>query len=152
MGKHKNAPSNGTAMLEERAHILSKVAKEVDIELFLMAQTNQVGIKAAKDFKDKEPGPEVDQIRGTDVLAHLSHALWIVRKHKSNNEAQVKDRKLEVWHKLAREGQHMLVPGRDKVISVKKPIDMSLIRINYPCQSIDYDNTFEEIDRLNSDL
>ena len=74
--RHKSAPHNESAMMEERAYKLMSAAKELQIDLFVLAQMNRVGM----DALSAKQAPGLDQIRGTDAISHVCHAVWIARK------------------------------------------------------------------------
>ena len=50
------------------------VAKQLEIDLIVLAQMNRVGMDACRQ---EGRAPTLDQIRGTDALSHVSHAVWI---------------------------------------------------------------------------
>ena len=81
-------------MMEERAYKLMTCAKELGIDLIVLAQMNRVGM----DVVGKKEAPGLDQIRGTDALSHVSHAVWIVRKAPGDDNTPNVDRDLEFWH------------------------------------------------------
>ena len=82
LARHKGAPTSEAAMMEERAYRLMTVAKELEIDLIVLAQMNRVGMDAI----GKTQPPTLDQIRGTDALSHVSHAVWIVRREPGNDD------------------------------------------------------------------
>ena len=100
LARHKGAPTSEAAMMEERAYRLMTVAKELEIDLIVLAQMNRVGMDAI----GKTQPPTLDQIRGTDALSHVSHAVWIVRREPGNDDdaAQKAKRPLELWHAKTR--------------------------------------------------
>ena len=87
-------------MMEERAYRLMTVAKELEIDLIVLAQMNRVGM----DSLGKKEAPSLDQIRGTDALSHVSHAVWIVRRENVDGDDLEAKRKraLEFWHSKTR--------------------------------------------------
>ena len=138
LGRHKGAPMNDSGMLEERAYKLVTVAKELSIDLIVLAQMNRVGMDA---LSSKQP-PGTDMIRGTDALAHVSHAVWIVRRTPKQGEDEGtpdKDRPLEFWHSKTR-GRQAYWDGA-KVQGVKGFIDTSILHMDYGFSSVQRDET-----------
>lgn len=144
--RHKRAASNETSMLEERAYRLLGAAKELGIDLFVMAQMNQVGIKAeAANRTDEPPPPQQDQIRGTDALAHVSHAVWLVRLQKAV-PGEPSARKIELWHSKARAGQMFWESDgfEDHLTMVRDGrIEKSIVQIEYSTSTLKSDNTMQ---------
>ena len=129
---------NDSGMLEERAYKLVTVAKELSIDLIVLAQMNRVGMDA---LSAKQP-PGTDMIRGTDALAHVSHAVWIVRRAPKQGEDEGtpdKDRPLEFWHSKTR-GRQAYWDGA-KVQGVKGFIDTSILHMDYGFSSVKRDET-----------
>lgn len=148
LSRHKNAPRDSASMLEERAYKLITVAKEVDIDLFVLAQMNQVGLKNDRNNVTQEvKEPQLDEIRGTDALSHVSHAVWLIRKNKVVIEGRPSENKLEVWHSAVRNGQQFWEgePPNERLVSVKHDVSMSLIQLDYPTQSLNNDDTMQNI-------
>lgn len=156
LSRHKDAPRNDASMLEERAYKLMTAAKELDIDLFVMAQMNQVGIKNAKqDSRDSKPvqEPELDQIRGTDALSHVSHAVWLMRKHEApGTQLAVSERKLELWHSKVRGRQAFWegVSPNEQVTTVRGFVSMSLIQLDYETCSLRNDDTMQKYEVVKS--
>jgi len=74
LSRHKGgSASNPSAMLEDRAYRLMTAAKELDIDLFVLAQLNRVGMDSTSNAE-----PQLNEIRGTDALAHVAHATWLI--------------------------------------------------------------------------
>lgn len=146
LARHKNAARDTPTMLEERANMLMTASKELDIDLFVCAQMNQSYLKLSQSNVSKNPTikPELDWIRGTDVLGHLSHAVWMVLKHQTQEE-QPSGRKIEIWHTKAREGQSFWDDsmGEGHMVTVQGTVDMSLIQIDYPTSSLKSDDTMQ---------
>ena len=136
LGRHKGAPSSEAAMMEERAYKLMTVAKELQIDLIVLAQMNRVGMDA---LASKQP-PGLDQIRGTDALSHVSHAVWIARREpraQGEDESAVvddKSRALEFWHVKTRGRQAYWKNGEMR--GVKGFVDCSKLTMNYPYSSV----------------
>ncbi|WGL30430.1 DNA helicase [Synechococcus phage S-CRES2] len=136
LGRHKGAPSSEAAMMEERAYKLMTVAKELQIDLIVLAQMNRVGMDA---LASKQP-PGLDQIRGTDALSHVSHAVWIARREpraQGEDESAVmddKNRALEFWHVKTRGRQAYWRNGEMR--GVKGFVDCSKLTMNYPYSSV----------------
>ena len=138
LGRHKGAPSNDAGMMEERAYKLVTAAKELGMDLIVLAQMNRVGMD---QLSAKQP-PGLDQIRGTDALGHVSHAVWIVRREAKNAEDEGtpdKDRPLEMWHSKTR-GRQAYWDG-SKVQGVKGFLDMSTLSMDYAYSSVRTDDT-----------
>lgn len=146
LARHKGAPSSESAMLEERAYKLMGAAKELGIDLFIMAQMNQVGIKAeAASRDDTPPPPTQDQIRGTDALSHVSHAVWLVRRQKQV-VGEPSSQRIEVWHSKTREGQVIWESsGFDDHLTIINggQIEKSVIQIDYSTCTIKADDTMQ---------
>lgn len=145
LARHKGAPSNDSSMLEERAYKLMGAAKELGIDLFVMAQMNQVGIKVetANKSGDPPPPPTQDQIRGTDALSHVSHAVWLARKQKQLS-GEPSDRKIEVWHSKTREGQSFWesTMSEEYLTMVQGGvIEKSIIQLDYSTCTLNADDT-----------
>lgn len=154
LAKHKGSSSNQSTMLEERAYKLMTAAKELDIDLFVLAQMNQVGLKIAQNDFRKEKGttpPELDQIRGTDALSHVSHAVWLIRKHQTE-DGDPNDRKLEVWHSKVR-GRQAFWEGEspnEQISTVQGFVQMSLVQLDYTTSSLKSDDTMQHRDIVKS--
>jgi len=145
--RHKGAPMGDASMLEERAYKLMGAAKELGIDLFVMAQMNQVGIKAeASNKSDSPPAPPTqDQIRGTDALSHVSHAVWLVRRQKQMS-GEPSSQKIEVWHSKTREGQVFWESsGFDDHLTMVRDgqIEKSIIQIDYSTCTLKTDDTLQ---------
>ena len=137
LARHKGAPVSEAAMLEDRAYKLMNCAKQLEIDLIVLAQMNRVGM----DIASNSQPPTLDQIRGTDALSHVSHAVWIVRKEpqpqgEANNG---KPRNLELWHAKTR-GRQARWTG-DKVEGIGGFLDMSELQMAYPYSSVYRDET-----------
>ena len=145
--RHKGAPMGDASMLEERAYKLMGAAKELGIDLFVMAQMNQVGIKAEAINKSDSPPPPPtqDQIRGTDALSHVSHAVWLVRRQKQIS-GEPSSQKIEVWHSKTREGQVFWESsGFDDLLTMVRDgqIEKSIIQIDYSTCTLKTDDTLQ---------
>jgi len=134
LARHKGAPSNESAMMEERAYKLMTIAKEIDIDLVILAQMNRVGMDT---LSAKQPAT-LDQIRGTDALSHVSHAVWILRKQMHDNDQgeRASTGNLELWHAKVRGRQAYWNERSQSVDGVSGFIDKSVIRIHHPTSSI----------------
>lgn len=154
LARHKGSSSNQSTMLEERAYKLMTAAKELDIDLFVLAQMNQVGLKIAQNDFRKEKGaapPELDQIRGTDALSHVSHAVWLIRKHQAEDQ-DPSERKLEVWHSKVR-GRQAFWEGElpnEQITTVQGFVQMSIVQLDYATSSLKSDDTMQHRDILKS--
>lgn len=146
LSRHKGAPSNEAAMMEDRAYKLMTAAKELDIDLMVLAQMNRVGM----DALSKKQAPGLDQLRGTDALAHVCHAVWIVRQEPTDEESfrPGTPRNLELWHAKVRGRQAYWNPAEQQVKGIRGFIDKSIITMDHATSSIGTDDTNESIRRL----
>ena len=136
LARHKGAPTSEAAMLEERAYKLMTCAKQLEIDLIVLAQMNRVGM----DSLSKEQAPTLDQIRGTDALAHVSHAVWIVRKEMQKDGDTAKwTGTLEFWHAKTR-GRQARWNG-SKIEGIGGFLDRSLLEMDYGHSSVRRDKT-----------
>jgi replicative DNA helicase len=141
LGRHRNAPTNESAMLEERAYRLVSVAKELSIDLLILAQLNRTGMGNESDPKVE---PDETWIRGTDALSHIAHAVWIARREKPADDNQDKTkRNIEIWHAKQRGSQCLYFDGVKKVPNsfVKK----STLWMDYAYSSIKDDDTIGQV-------
>jgi hypothetical protein len=139
LGRHKGAPTSDASMMEERAYKLMTCAKELQIDLIVLAQMNRVGM----DALSSKQAPGLDQIRGTDALSHVSHAVWIVRREPQRNEEEEgrafdKDRPLEFWHSKTRGRQAYWSDG---MRGVKGYIECSKLTMAHSYSSVKTDDT-----------
>jgi len=140
LARHKGgSASNPSAMLEDRAYKLMTAAKELDIDLFVLAQMNRIGMDPTSNAE-----PQLNEIRGTDALAHVSHATWLIRKQKS--DANEISRNLEVWHSKVRGRQALWKEGEGILESIKGFHEKSIIGIDYETASLERDDTIDEIE------
>ena len=141
LARHKGAPSGEAAMLEERAYKLMNCAKQLEIDLIVLAQMNRVGMDA---LSAKQP-PSLDQIRGTDALSHVSHAVWIVRRQPGNDDENANNsgRPLELWHAKTR-GRQAYWNGT-QIKGYKGFLDHSILEMDYAFCSVKKDSTEREI-------
>ena len=136
LSRHKGAPTNDAGMLEDRAYKLMNAAKELEIDLIVLAQMNRVGM----DSLSQKEGPKLDQIRGTDALSHVSHAVWIVRKEMEGaGEERTWTGNLEFWHVKTRGRQAMWKGG--KISGMKNFVDKSVLAMDYRFSSVKHDFT-----------
>ena len=136
LARHKGAPQNESGMLEDRAYKLMNAAKELEIDLIVLAQMNRVGMDT---LSSKQP-PTLDQIRGTDALSHVSHAVWIVRKQMEDADGERKwTGKLEFHHAKTRGRQAYWDSGR--IQGVKGFIESSVLAMDYKHSSVAMDQT-----------
>ena len=135
LARHKGSSTNNpAAMLEDRAYRLMTAAKELDIDLFTLAQLNRIGMDT-----NSNPEPQLNEIRGTDALAHVSHATWLVRKVKLEGDKLNKD--LEVWHSKVRGRQAVWKEGKEVLDSIKGFIEKSIVRMQYETSFVEGDTT-----------
>jgi len=131
LARHKGAPTSEAAMLEDRAYKLMSCAKQLEIDLIVLAQMNRVGM----DSVGKEQSPTLDQIRGTDALSHVSHAVWIVRKEMVDENGEKKWKgNLEFWHVKTR-GRQAVWNG-SKVEGVRGFLDKSVLSMDYAYSAV----------------
>lgn len=136
LARHKGAPTSDAAMLEDRAYKLMNCAKQLEIDLIVLAQMNRVGM----DSVGKKEAPTLDQIRGTDALSHVSHAVWIVRKEIEREDAEDKwTGGLEFWHAKTR-GRQARWTG-SKVEGIGGFLDKSILKMDYAHSSVRNDET-----------
>lgn len=141
LARHKGgSASNPSAMLEDRAYKLMTAAKELDIDLFVLAQMNRIGMDPASNAE-----PQLNEIRGTDALAHVSHATWLVRRVKSDGDKINRD--LEVWHSKVRGRQALWQQDEGILDSIKGFHEKSIIRIDYETASLEQDTTIKDIEQ-----
>ena len=135
LARHKGGSMNNpSAMLEDRAYRLMTAAKELDIDLFTLAQLNRIGMDSHSN-----PEPQLNEIRGTDALAHVAHAAWLVRRMKLEGDQLNKD--LEIWHSKVRGRQAVWREGKDVLDSIKGFIEKSIVRMQYDASFVESDNT-----------
>ena len=139
LARHRGAPNSEAAMMEERAYKLMTCAKELGIDLIVLAQMNRVGM----DVMSSKAAPGLDQIRGTDALAHVSHAVWIVRKEAGNDDQPNVDRDLEFWHAKVRGRQAYW--GGSSMRNVGSFIEKSILKMDYPHSCVKTDSTLQEV-------
>ena len=122
--------------------MLMTAAKELDIDLVVLAQMNRVGMDAI----GKTQPPTLDQIRGTDALAHVSHAVWILRaevEQDTMGEKPVhrKTGRLELWHAKVRSRQAVWRESTQTIEGVGEFIDKSMLKIHHPTSTVEWDDT-----------
>ena len=146
LARHKGSPSNEAAMMEERAYKLMTAAKELDIDLLVLAQMNRVGM----DSLSKKSAPGLDQLRGTDALAHVCHAVWIVRQEPTEEEnfQPGKPRNLELWQAKVRGRQAYWNTQEQRVKGLRGFVDKSIITMDHATSSIGSDDTIQSIKNL----
>ena len=138
LAEHKGASKMESVMLSERAYKLMTAAKEMDVDLFVLAQLNRVGMESTSSAE-----PQLNEIRGTDALAHVSHATWIVRRPKLDGDKLNRD--LEIWHSKVRGRQSVWSEGKETLDTVNGFIEKSIIRMQYNTSFVEGDNTAQLI-------
>ena len=138
LAEHKGASKIESVMLSERAYKLMTAAKEMDVDLFVLAQLNRVGMDSNSNAE-----PQLNEIRGTDALAHVSHATWIVRRPKLDGDKLNSD--LEIWHSKVRGRQSVWSEGKETLDTVNGFIDKSIIRMQYNASFVEGDTTTQLI-------
>lgn len=143
LARHKGgSASNPSAMLEDRAYRLMTAAKELDIDLFVLAQLNREGMNQASNAE-----PQLNEIRGTDALAHVSHATWIIRRNKTEDKTLNKD--IEIWHSKVRGRQAIWKDSEGILDSINTFIETSHVRLHYETCSVEGDTTASLIKQRN---
>ena len=135
LARHRGAPSSEAAMMEERAYKLMTCAKELGIDLIILAQMNRTGM----DVLSAKAAPGLDQIRGTDALSHVSHAVWIVRKRAGSEDDPNANRDLEFWHAKTR-GRQAYWDG-SKMSNANSFVECSILTMDYPHSCVKTDDT-----------
>ena len=150
LARHKGSSStNPSSMLEDRAYKLMTAAKELDIDLFVLAQTNRVALETLGSEKKE---PQLNEIRGTDALAHVAHAAWIVRRVPSDDNTPEVKRGLEVWHSKVRGRQAVWNHEQGILESVKGFCSKSEINLHYETATVETDDTESRIRDLKGTL
>ncbi len=143
LARHRSAPSGEASMLEERAYKLMTAAKELGIDLIVLAQMNRAGMNEERLQGAKRVAPSLDQIRGTDALSHVSHAVWIVRKKAANEDDPNTGRDLEFWHAKTR-GRQAVWKGTG-MRGVANFVECSELVMDYPFCSVKHDDTLSNV-------
>tara|TARA_B100001173_G_scaffold310554_1_gene325433 strand:+ start:214 stop:1902 length:1689 start_codon:yes stop_codon:yes gene_type:complete len=143
MSRHRNAPLAEASMLEERAYRLTTTAKELGIDLIVLAQMNRVGMNEERLQGSKRPAPSSDQIRGTDAIAHLSHGVWLVRKKIASEDNPGQKRELEFWHDKTRGRQ--AIWKDNQMQDVTNYVECSELVMDYAHCSVMRDDTLLKI-------
>ena len=106
-------PRDRSQEMEVRAQILHGAAKECEVDLFLLCQLNR---GAADDPK----GPQAIHINGTDALAQLASAVWLMEFKQPDKELGEKfDRGVvNLIHGKIRNGQRV----QDKQVTVNESV------------------------------
>lgn len=138
LSRHPGSPSNEAAMMEERAYKLVEAAKELDIDILSLAQMNRVGM----DALSRNQAPQLDQLRGTDALSHVCHAVWVVRKHmEGEGDQKVWNKKLEIWHLKQRSGQHYWDSTTTRMKPIQGYVESGILEMDYAHCSVARDDT-----------
>lgn len=138
LARHKDAPNSDAAMLEDRAYRLMNCAKQLEIDLIVLAQMNRIGMSVGDNS-----APTLDQIRGTDALSHVSHAVWIVRRetNKDDDPAKKTDKPLELHHAKTRGRQAFWNNKDQRMQGAKRFVDVSILGMDYPFSAVSLDDT-----------
>lgn len=104
-------PRDRSQEMEVRAQILHGAAKECEVDLFVLCQLNR---QAADDPK----GPQAIHINGTDALAQLASAVWLMEFKQPDKEAgeQFDRGNLTLVHGKVRNGQRV----QDRQVTVNE--------------------------------
>ena len=89
--------------MEARALYLHLVGKACEVDLFVMAQLNRDACLAQH--------PSLEHINGTDVLAQLATAVWLLEFPKRDEGEPFTASELDIWHAKFRNGQRETVQG-----------------------------------------
>jgi hypothetical protein len=142
LSRHKGSSSNEASMMEERAYRLMTAAKELDIDLIVLAQMNRVGM----DVVSRKQPPQLNEIRGTDALAHVCHAVWIVRREPQEDGADPNTpRNLELWHVKTRGRQAYWNHQTKRVEGFKGFVEKSILMVDHATSSIAFDDTKTQV-------
>ena len=95
--------SNRSQEMEARALYLHQVGKACEVDLFVMAQLNREACLAQH--------PSLEHINGTDVLAQLATAVWLLEFPKREEGQPFSASELDIWHAKFRNGQRETVDG-----------------------------------------
>lgn len=97
--------SNRSQEMEARALYLHQVGKACEVDLFVMAQLNRDACLA------QQPG--LEHINGTDVLAQLSTAVWLLEFPKRDEGVPFSPGQLDIFHAKFRNGQRETIHGHN---------------------------------------
>lgn len=103
MRPSKGSPRDRSQEMEVRAQTLHGIAKECEIDLFLLCQLNREAAIAPD-------GPAKEHINGTDSLAQLASAVWLLEYGKTLGPEgkMITDRTLlDLHHGKSRNGQYL---------------------------------------------
>ena len=95
--------SNRSQEMEARALYLHQVGKACEVDLFVMAQLNRDACLAQH--------PSLEHINGTDVLAQLATAVWLLEFPKREEGVPFSSASLDIWHAKFRNGQRETCHG-----------------------------------------
>ena len=97
--------SHRSAEMEARALYLHQVGKACEVDLFVMAQLNREACLAQR--------PGLEHINGTDVLAQLATAVWLLEFPKHEENTPFSPNQLDIVHAKFRNGQREIQDGRN---------------------------------------
>lgn len=92
----KGGPSNRAQEMEERILFLNQAAKAAGVDLFLLAQLNREAELAQR--------PQKEHINGTDAIAQLASAVWLLEYPKRQEGEPFDASALTCWIGKARNG------------------------------------------------
>jgi len=124
----KGGSPNRSQEMEVRAQLLHGVAKECETDLFLLCQLNREAALAT--------APSLEHINGTDAIAQLASAVWLLEYVKSEDGRVLREQGLNVHHGKFRNGQYLR--GRSH------SVDVSTLDLDREFCLIRYDNTAEQ--------
>ena len=127
MQRHKGAAREEHLMLEDRAKRLMSLAKELKIDILLLAQMNRSNLKGDEDMT-------LGEILGSDGLSHYCHAVWGVRKFKKEEYQKMDTRSgkpLELWHLKRRGGQYIWDDNTESLREIDDSIEKGTLHMSY---------------------
>ena len=128
MQAHKGAAREEHIMLEDRAKKLMSCAKELQIDILLLAQMNRTNLKSEEDMT-------LGEIKGSDGLSHYCHAVWGMRRYAK--EKNMPKNTLELWHLKRRGGQYRWDSRKEKLEHLTEQIDQGNLIMNYRCSAVE---------------
>ena len=89
--------NNRSQEMEARILFLHQSAKACNVDLFLLAQLNREAVNAQK--------PDLAHINGTDCIAQLASAVWLLEYPKKGEGAEFNPSQMVLHHAKTRNGQ-----------------------------------------------
>jgi hypothetical protein len=122
MQRHKGAAREEHLMLEDRAKKIMSCAKELQIDVLLLAQMNRSNLESKEDMT-------LGEIAGSDGLSHYCHAVFGVRKFPK--ERNMPSTNLELWHLKRRGGQYIWNDRTNRLDHLADNLTKGTIVMNY---------------------